>query len=132
MGSTVSIIQQFLHPPVGLQTRELIAGGPFTGLQAFTRVRGPINVDAFGIRWLITSFPPGYGVTPAAGDNLFDRQVIEIAITHKLFDGSLVVTEQSGFRRAAGSFLFNESFPWIVDVELAPGVAADFWWLLVL
>lgn len=132
MGQTVSIIQQFLHPPVGLLVREHIPGGPFTGLHAFDRPRGPTRVDAFGIRWLITAFPAGYGVTPTAGQNRFDRDVMNIAVRHQLLDGEIIVTEEVFMRSATGELLFAESFPFIVDIEGAPGITYDVWWLLVL
>lgn len=128
----VSIIQQFLHPPIGFLVREAIAGGPYSGLNAFNRVRGGTLVDAFGIRWLVTFAPPGYGVTPTAGQNQFDRPVVNIAIRHQLFDGEIVVSEEHFYDTPTGQILFQESFPYVVDVELAPGVQAEFWWLLVL
>jgi len=131
-GAQVSIIQQFLHPPVGLLVRELIPGGPFSGLNGFQRIRGPVNVDAFGIRWLILSAPAGYGVTPTAGQNLFDRTVMNLAVRHRLLDGEIVVTEETFERSATGQTLFGESFPYIIDMFGAPGVIYSAWWLLVL
>lgn len=132
MSTPVSIIQQFLHPPIGLLVLEALPANPYSGLNGLQRIRGPINVDAFGIRWQIVGYPAGYGVTPRAGDNQFDRPVIEVAVQHQLLDSTLVVTEQSFFDRAAGHVLFNESFPYIIDVELAPGITADLFWLLAL
>jgi len=132
MGQQVSIIQQFLHPPVGLLVREVIPGAPFSGLRAFDRPRGLTRVDAFGIRWLVTFAPAGYGVTPTAGQNRFDRDVMNIAVRHQLLDGEIVVTEEVFMRSATGQLLFAESFPFIVDIEAAPGVEFSAWWLLVL
>src|SRR5690242_17668138 len=112
MSTPVSIIQQFLHPPVGLTRLEALPANPYSGLNGLQRIRGPVNVDAFGIRWLITAFPPGYGVTPAAGDNKFDRPVIDIAVRHQLLSGEVVTTSQMESIRAAGTMMFEESFPY--------------------
>lgn len=131
-GVSVPIIELFLHPPVGLLRRELIAGGPFTGLNGFQRIRGPLNVDAYGVRWLITSFPAGYGVTPSAGQNFFDRTVMNIAVRHQLLDGEIVVTDERFERSATGQLLFAESFPYIVDMFGAPGVSYNAWWLVII
>ena len=130
ISNALGVIEFFLHPPLALQQLEPIAGGPFTGLRAFTRARGPVNVDAFGIRYNVVTFPPGYGVTPSAGGNLFDRPVVDIAITHALLTGTLITSQSIQLRTASAYVLFNESFPWIVNLEMAPGIAVDAWWML--
>jgi len=130
--SDVSIIQQFLHPPVGLLVKEVIPGNPHSGLNGLQRIRGLTNVDAFGIAWLVTFAPAGYGVSPRAGTNVYDRPVIDIAVQHRFLDGSLNITFQQSYDLVAGHILFEESFPYIVDVELGPGVQADLHWLLAL
>ena len=129
---TVPIIDLFLHPPVGLLAQEALPFNPYSGLNGLTRRRNIRNVDAYGIGWNLIDIPPGYGITPKAGNNEADRTVIEIAIVHQLFDGNLVVTEQFETNRVAGYLLFQESFPYIVDVELSPGVTANLYWLLAL
>jgi hypothetical protein len=132
MSSTTSIIQQFLHPPLGITRLEAIPNGPFSGINAFDRPRGAARVDAFGIRWLIQSFPPGYGITVGAGNNFFDRQVINIALRHQLLDSEIVVSAELESRAAAGHLLFEESFPYLVDVQCAPGITTNLWWMLAL
>jgi len=129
----VSIIQQFLHPPIGLCVQEALPGNPYPdGIHALQRIRGPVNVDAFGLRWLIASSPPGYGIDIGAAVNFFDRTILQIGVQHRLFDGTIVTTQQLDTRLAQGHVMFDESFPYVVDVQLPPGVTADFWWLLVL
>ena len=130
--SDVSIIQQFLHPPVGLMTREVISGGPYSGYNSFQRVRGPVGVDAFGIGWDIEEVPDGYG---SFGDPLaviYDRQVLTMRVLHRLFDGSDAWTQAVFANEQNGYILFNESFPWLIRTLLSPGVTASFYWLLVL
>jgi hypothetical protein len=128
----VGVIQQFLHPPINLCTLEAIPGSPFTGLNALQRIRGPINVDAFGLSWLITSAPAGYGLNIGAAVNFYDRPVLQVGIFHKLFDGSLNVSQQEETSLVKGYIMFNESFPDVVDVLLQPFVEADFNWVLLL
>lgn len=125
------VIDLFLHPPPRAMHLETIPGAPFEGLNAFFRQRLNVRTDAYGIRWVITAFPPGYGVTPIAGGNRFDRDVIDIAVTHELFDGTLQTTDEASFRSASGYLLFNQVFPWNVQVELAPGIQASLWWMVV-
>lgn len=130
--SDVSIIQQFLHPPIGLCTLEVISGAPFTDLVAVDRPRGLVRTDAFGIRYLITFSPDGYGITPAAGSNVFDRPVVEIATRHQLLSGDIIVTSQQTYSTASGTLMFEESFPYIVDLLFSPGIEASLWWVLLL
>ena len=126
------VIQQFLHPPLGLLRREAIPGGPFTGLRTHTRTRGPVGVDAFGFRYNVVQFPSGYGVDELAGQNTFDRTVIWLTIQHRLLDGEDINSGALQLRAASEQVLFNEALPQRVIVEAAPGIAYDAWWLLVL
>jgi hypothetical protein len=128
----VGVIQQFLHPPVGLCSLEAIAGGPYSGLNAFNRIRGPVNVDAFGIAWLITAAPDGYGLNIGASVNFYDRDVLSIGIVNRFFDASLNVTQTFDTSLVAGYVMFNESFPYVVDCLLQPFVEAEFSWVLLL
>lgn len=130
--SDVSIIQQFLHPPIGLCTLEVISGAPFSDVVAVDRPRGLVRTDAFGIRYLVTFSPPGYGISDGAGSNHFDRPVVEIATRHQLLDGEIIVTSQQAYDTASGTVMFEESFPYIVNLLFSPGIEASLWWVLVL
>lgn len=131
--SAVGIISQFLTPPIALCTHELVVGSPYTGgLHAFNRIRGLVTVDAMGIEWEIISAPPGYGVDVGPGANVFDREVLAIGVIHQLLGGTFITSELMQTDKTNGYLMFRESFPYIVDVLLSPGVQANFYWLLVL
>lgn len=135
MSVSTGIIELFLRPPIGLQKLELIPGGPFTGSGDFTRPRfvvpvGQVGVDAFGIRFSITSAPGGYGVTTSHVSDTYDRTVVHLGVQHRLNDGAEVLTDEATFKAAAAQMLFTESFPLRVRWALAPGVVANFWWLV--
>jgi len=132
MSVPTTVIQQFLHPPIGLMRLEHVAGAPFTGLKAFDRRRPGRGTDAYGIRWIVLSSPPGYGITPGASANRFDRIVVTIGIHYQLLDGELVTVQSEESNAAAGFTLFNESFPLNVALEAAPGIEIDLWWLVIL
>jgi len=132
LSSTIGIIQQFLHPPVGLLIREEIPGGPHHGSVSFSRPRGGIQLDAFGVLFVIVESPPGYGIVQGAGNNFYDRDVVDIAVIHQLLDGGLVTSQEETFRVATGYTLFNQSFPRNIAVDIAPGIGARLWWLLSL
>lgn len=126
------VIDLFLHPPLGLMRLEAIPGGPFSGLNSFTRNRPGRGVDAYGIRYLCLTIPDGYGITPSTPSNYADRQLIAMGTFFQLLDGSLVEVQAQTSRATAGNLFFEQSFPRNVSVELAPGVTANFWWYVVL
>lgn len=130
--SPTGIIQLFLHPPIGTMTTEQLPNEPYTGLVTVTRVRGPVSVDAFGIRYTVLTIPPGYGVTPGPGTNVVDRTVVSASVTHSLLNGRLIESQGQSFRTTSGQLIFQESFPSFVTLEMSPGIGVRLEWLLVL
>jgi hypothetical protein len=128
----VGVIQQFLHPPIGVLAREVIAGGPFSGYHSFQRVRGPVGVDAFGIGWSLETWPAGYGTFGDPVGVFFDRNVLELRVLHRFFDGSDAWTQRVESDSQVGFVLFNEALPWLVRTQLAPGVTGSYFWLVAL
>lgn len=127
----VGVVQQFLHPPIGLLRRETIAIDQ-TGYHSYQRVRGPVGVDAFGIGWNINTWPSGYGTFDSPIDVLFDRAVVQIRVLHRFLDGSDAWTQTTDSNEQVGFILFKEALPWLVRTLLSPGVAGDFYWLVAL
>lgn len=131
MGIAVQVIGQFLHPPLALCTLE-IAADPHIDQAVYHRVRGPLQVDAFGIDVVVYSWPPGYGHIDTSGVVEFDRTVIKINVLSGLFDGSELLTDNLEISRSYAAMLFTESFPRGVMVWTPPGVQARVSWILLL
>jgi hypothetical protein len=131
MSNVVPIIGQFLHPPIGLCALELITD-THSDRVVYTRPRGPVQVDAFGIEVVVTSWPPGYGVDSSTGREIFDRTVIHLEVLHKLADGSTLFTDDVETRNGSLRLMFTESFPESVSVWTSPGVVASVRWILLL
>jgi len=132
IGPVIGVIQQFLHPPVGILQREIIEPQHIVGRASFQRVRGPIGVEAMGIGFESEEIPAGYGGVFKAGNVEYDRRIATIRVLHLLRDGSQEWTQEIVTNSARGYILFIESFPWLVDTELAPGVVGTWYWLLAL
>lgn len=130
-GTNVGIIQQFLHPPIGLCTLEE-ASADHVDRVVYTRPRGLVDVDAFGIRVSIFSWPAGYGVDESTTALVFDRDVIRVNVLHGLLDGSSVFTDQLDTRRGSVTLMFTESFPKSVEIWTSPGIHATVQWVLLL
>lgn len=131
MPDPTSVIQQFLHPPLGLLSIEALSGNPYSDYTLLSRTAGPVGVNAFGIMWAAESWPDGYGRNGGVIDTDFDRRILRIQIYHVLLDSTGVVSEVVDTNRQTGYHLFNESFPLSVGTEWSPGVVGSFYWLLV-
>jgi hypothetical protein len=132
MASTlVTVIGQFLHPPLGLCSLQLVTQ-THRDRVVYTRVRGPLQVDAFGIHVVITDFPAGYGRRDVtAGPVEFDTRVMEIAALHTLLNASLY-SDRLESRRGSNTLMFSEAAPQSVEVWTAPGLTASVYWVLLL
>ena len=131
--SLTGVIQSALHPPLELCVLEAIAGGPYgSGIHAFQRVRGAVNVDAFGITWSTVTLPAGYGLNVGASSNYADRVILQIGEFGRLLDGSLHVIDQADYTRVQGIHLFHMFSPQVIDVQIAPYVTMNFSWVLFL
>lgn len=128
----VSIIQQFLHPPLGLLSIEALAGNPYSGYNLLTRNSGPIGVNAFGIMWAAETWPAGYGRNAGVIDTDFDRRILRIRVYHVLFDSTGVESQTIDTNVQTGYTLFSESFPFSIGTEWNVGVTGSFYWLLAL
>jgi hypothetical protein len=125
------VIQQFLHPPIGLCSLEEITT-THSGEAVYQRIRGPVNVDAFGINVLVTDWPAGYGFDERGVALRFDRTMIIIDVLHDLFDASQLFTDQVETNLGTTTLMFSESFPRSCTVWTPPGVTATVSWLLLL
>jgi hypothetical protein len=130
MSTPLGVIEQFLHPPIGLVRREHIGVTAPGADQTLTRVRGTRFVDAYGLELIVQDSPPGYGSTSDSTGVTYDRRMWSAAVFHLLLDNQIVQTQLFETQRGDAYFLFNESFPYSVHVHPAPGVSLDMFWLL--
>jgi hypothetical protein len=132
MSAVTSVIGQFLHPPVGVTRLEQLPNNPYSGFNVLSRPRGLLGVDAFGLRYIVQSAPPGYGLVSGAAQGYYDRSVIDLAVLHQMLDGNVIVSAEASYRVSGLTVMFEQSFPYRIQVQLAPGVTANFWWILLL
>jgi len=128
--TATGVIQQFLRPPLGLTTIEFIPPGSFTAAVTLSRVRGPIQVDAYGIRVLVSSAPVGYGFVDEAAGRQYDRAMWSMGIFTENLSGQTQNTQPVSSKSALTYIFFEESFPHHINLEPSPGVVLDAWWIL--
>jgi hypothetical protein len=110
--------------------REAVPGNPHSGGFALNRVRGVRPVDAHGLFWNTLSAPPGYGLTVDIVGNHYDRPIIEFREFEQLLDGTLNSSAIFASRESQGFYLFVGEVPFVIDVQIPPGVSTDLFWLV--
>jgi hypothetical protein len=124
------VIQQFFHPPIGVCSLSLIAGGHRSGSGTLTRTVGPVGVDAFGILYSVVTEPLGAGsiVGPLT---LFEIRVCQLVVRHTMLTGEVVVTEVVEGFADSELHMFTEAIPQDVLFNITPGFTVDFYWVLL-
>jgi len=124
------VIQQFLHPPLGVMTTETIPG-LYTGNGIQNRPRGPINIDAFGVQVNLAIVPAGLGYTLGAV-RVYEDRLCQLAVIHNLLNGTPVVSETFEIFTDGQICLWKEALPSELLFSILPGVYVSFAWLLAL
>jgi len=127
----VGVIQQFFHPPVGLCSLSLIAGGPYAGQGTLTRPAGPVGVDAFGIVYSVVLEPSGVG-SVVGGLTIFETRVCQLVVRHTMLSGEVVVTQLVNGSADSDLTMFTEAAPKDVLFTVTAGFSCDFFWVLLL
>lgn len=127
LSDLLTLFGPFAHPPIGLQTRELI--GDFDGNVAFDRPAPGIGVNAFGLSWEVQTYGGGIGLD--AGTPLrFEVDLLELSLDHTNHDGHEYTSAAARFDYSNGLWYFDPMFPTRVNVSIAPSVTIRFWWIL--
>jgi hypothetical protein len=126
----VGVIQQFLHPPVGVLTRELELG-LFAGDGSFTGVNGGLGfVGYFGVEWSFFTIPDKLGYQ--LGFELeYQLRMLQLVFVHRFLDAHSAVSEVHD-AHTEGFVLWTEALPESVNYSILPGVEIIFNWLKVL
>jgi hypothetical protein len=114
-----TLIQLALHPPYGLCSLET---GPTltTGQYAVKRIRGPINVDCFGIVFHFITIPAPFGYTLGIA-NRYEERIVQWALKftdafgHDSFTQPVDVFEEGIYQ------WFPEMFPTEIEVFVQVG-----------
>jgi hypothetical protein len=132
MSSITGVINEFAHPPWGSLSRELIATLTFAGNNhVLQRVRGPINVDAFGIAWSVTTAPAGAGRQTRLVTN-YEDAFMQLGVRYTDLGGHDFYGELFDQHVDGQYFLWNQPIPTAIDVWIFPNFAVTMYWLLAL
>jgi hypothetical protein len=144
---SVGIVEQFLHPPIGLLTPHIDYLGPYSGLNTLTEwgtTPGPTIVhgsvtDTFGIEVTIFgAIPAGYGFTNGwvspdglYDESTYDQRLCQVVVQHQFLGGAWITTQIIDVHSFPLVALWDVSLPGRVGLLVAPGLEVDLFYLLV-
>lgn len=143
----VGVVQQFLHPPLGLLRPHLDYRGSYSGNQTLTiwsDVPGPTFAslpvsNTFGaLIQLDGAIPAGWGWTSGWTDPLgqytedaYEPRLAQVVVQHQLVGGIWVTTQVEEIVSFPRVVLWDVALPGRIGLLVAPGLAFDLFYLLV-
>jgi len=124
---TLPVVDQFIHPAIGLLSRAIIPG-LFSGDGSLTPPQNPIIALTYGLTWSFFTVPPGLGYT-VGNPNVYRDGLLQLASTYALADGHIVTLQVEWMRTDGGCYLWNEPLPDSVLYHIWPGLEVVFEWL---
>lgn len=142
------VIDQFLHPPVGVLTNYLDGYGPYSGNQTLTQwssTAGPVFTPqdvriTFGcFVQLNGTIPAGYGTVLGWNDSsglysedVYENRLLQFVVQHQLLTtGAWVTTQIEDIHSFPHAILWNVALPGRIGLLVAPGLAFDLHYLVV-
>lgn len=143
----VGVIEQFLHPPIGVLAGHLDYRGPYSGLVTNTiwsSTAGPVFTDhsvtdTFGVMVNIDgAIPAGWGftygwVSPDAlyDESWYDQRICQLVVQHQFLSGAWISTQVVNVHSFPTVVLWEVALPGRIGLLVAPGLAVDLSYLLV-
>lgn len=132
MPSITGVINEFAHPPWGSLSRELI--GTFTSSgnpHVLQRIRGPVNVDAFGITWSVTTVPAQAGRQSRLSTD-FEDPFLQLGVRYTDLGGHDFYGQLFNQTVDGQYFLWDQPIPTAVDLWVFPNFGVTMYWLVAL
>jgi len=118
------------HPPYGVLSRE--TGFTLTaGVTQIQRIRGPVNVDAFGLSFSFVTIPAKFGRTQQVHLD-YELPIVEFAPLYTMFDGHQVYGPSQVLTHEGDLLFLDQLFPTRIDVWVQVGCAVTQFWLVAL
>lgn len=152
MPAVGSVIDQFLHPPLGILNPVLDTAGPygpgsstrsfFTTTGAFLLPAGTYPVSGtYGIIATVHGAIPapfgfeagwddvGYPLTSAIR---YDQKLCQINVIHQLLSGVAIITQQFDMHHLSDFMTFDVALPSVIGIWVNPAMAIDLYYLCIL
>lgn len=125
------IIQLATHPPFGVIQRELIATPLTYGVTQLQRIRGPVNVDAFGMSFDFFTIPAEFGSTQMVSTR-YEHVIVQMAPLYTDLSGHDMYGPMVDISEEGQYYFFDALLPTRVDVFVQVGCVVTGFWLVAL
>jgi len=124
------VITAVEHPPYGVLTREF-AFNLTSGVTQVQRIRGPVNVDAFGLSFSFITVPAAFGYTQRIHKD-YEIPIVQVAPLYTLFDGHGLYGPIQELTHEGDIVYLDQLFPTRVDVWVQVGCLVAQYWIVAL
>jgi hypothetical protein len=128
MPVTIPIIDQLIHPSIGLLSRVALAGNPYA--PPFIAIAPPVSagVITYGIVFKINSVGAGHG-RDVSFPVQYDPRLAKACVTYADLSGFMVIRQVTNVTYDDQDLVWDEPLPALVTVYLTPDVLLDLFWL---
>jgi hypothetical protein len=125
------IIQLATHPPFGVLQRENLATPLTYGVTQCRRIRGPVNVDAFGMSFDFFTIPAAFGWEQRVTKR-YEHIIVQMAPLYTDFAGHDMYGPIIDINEEGQYYYFGDLLPTRVDVFVQVGCVVIGSWLVAL
>lgn len=126
---SIPIIDQLVHPSIGLLTRVALAANPYAGpLQNFAPPQNPLVALTYGVVLRIHSVGAFHG-RDVSFPQQYDPPLGKMSSNYTDLSGFLVTKQVELWTFDNQWYVWDEPLPALWSVYLAPDVTVDLYWL---
>lgn len=130
MSVATGVIQLASHPPIGVISRETHSSIDSTTLN-IQRIRGPVNVDAFGISFDFFTIPAEFGWANGITKR-YENRILQFSPLFTDLSGHNFHQEPTDVYEEGLYWYFPDLFPTQIDVFVTVGCVVIPYWLVAL
>jgi hypothetical protein len=125
---SIPIIDQLVHPNLGLLTRVAVPGNPFNAFTALSPPQNPLVALTYGICFKTHTIPPEWGhrgTFPVQYEDGFCTVVSH----YQDLSGLDVIQQLEVMSFDAQMYFWQEPLPLLVSIDIQPGWALDLFYM---
>lgn len=128
MPVTVPIIDQLIHPSIGLLWRVAVPGNPLAGpLITLVPPRGP-TYNTYGVQFVINQVGTNHSYQLGA-PQLYDPPLAIASLRYQTADGETMIRQITRVLHTQQDLYWDEPLPGLLAVYMQPDVLLDLYWL---
>jgi hypothetical protein len=125
---TIPIIDQLVHPALGLLSRVALPANPYNTFLAVAPPQNPLVALTYGILLNVSFVPPAWGLRLGAPDE-YDPPLAQITSHYLDLTGFDLIQQVEHMGWTNYAYLWVEPLPALVTIYMQPGVQLDAYWL---